>query len=187
MAIPLRDRHAATPEKDLAMPAPDNTPRQQTRAQPTNVITAEAATAIADGLNAVVADLFALYVKTKNFHWHITGPHFRDHHQMLDDQGTQLLETIDPAAERVRKLGRTTLRSVGHIARLQRIADNDADNVTPTDMLTTLRDDNLLLVNTLRDLHDICDRHNDIATASLIENWIDEADGRIWFLAETAA
>ena len=169
------------------MPAPDKALRQETRAQQTNGITAEAATAIADELNAVVADLFALYVKTKNFHWHMTGPHFRDYHQMLDDQGAQVLETIDPAAERVRKLGRTTVRSVGHIARLQRTADNDAECVTPADMLTELRDDNLLLVSALRELHDICDRHNDIATASLIENWIDEADGRIWFLAETVA
>jgi starvation-inducible DNA-binding protein len=169
------------------MPAPDKALRQETRAQQTNGITAEGATAIADELNAVVANLFALYVKTKNFHWHMTGPHFRDYHQMLDDQGAQVLETIDPAAERVRKLGRATLRSVGHIARLQRTADNDAESVTPADMLTELRDDNLLLVSALRELHDICDRHNDIATASLIENWIDEADGRIWFLAETVA
>jgi starvation-inducible DNA-binding protein len=169
------------------MPTTNKTLRQETRSQPTNGITAEGATAIADGLNAVVADLFALYVKTKNFHWHMTGPHFRDYHQMLDDQGAQVLETIDPAAERVRKLGRTSLRSVGHIARLQRATDNDAQSVAPADMLSELRDDNLLLVSALRDLHDICDRYNDIATASLIENWIDEADGRIWFLAETVA
>jgi len=169
------------------MPATDKTLHRETLSQQTNNITAEGATAIADGLNAVVADLFALYVKTKNFHWHMTGPHFRDYHQMLDEQGRQVLETIDPAAERVRKLGRTTLRSVGDIARMQRAADNDAESVTPADMLTELRDDNRLLVSALRDLHDICDRHNDIATASLIENWIDEADGRIWFLAETVA
>jgi starvation-inducible DNA-binding protein len=169
------------------MPATNKTLHRETGSRQTNGITAEGATAIADGLNAVVADLFALYVKTKNFHWHMTGPHFRDYHQMLDDQGSQVLETIDPAAERVRKLGRTTLRSVGHIARLRRAADNEAESVTPADMLTELRDDNLLLVSALRDLHDICDSHNDVATASLIENWIDEADGRIWFLAETVA
>jgi starvation-inducible DNA-binding protein len=169
------------------MLATDKELRQESRGRQTNGITAEGATAIADGLNAVVADLFALYVKTKNFHWHMTGPHFRDYHQMLDDQGAQVMETIDPAAERVRKLGRTTLRSVGHIARLQRAADNNAESVEPADMLTELRNDNLLLVSALRELHDICDRHNDIATASLIENWIDEADGRIWFLAETVA
>jgi len=169
------------------MPATDKKLRQETRPQQSNGIIAEGATTIADGLNAVVADLFALYVKTKNFHWHMTGPHFRDYHQMLDDQGAQVLETIDPAAERVRKLGRTTLRSVGQIARLRRAADNEAESVTPADMLTELRGDNLLLVSALRDLHDICDRNNDIATASLIENWIDEADGRIWFLAQTVA
>jgi starvation-inducible DNA-binding protein len=157
------------------------------RSQQTAGITAEGAVEIADGLNAVVADLFALYIKTKNFHWHMAGPHFRSYHQVLDDQGAQVLETIDPAAERVRKLGRTTLRSVGHIARLQRAAENEDESVIPADMLTELRDDNLLLVSALRDLHNICDRHNDIATASLIENWIDEADGRIWFLAETVA
>jgi len=169
------------------MLATDKALSQKTRSRPVSGITAEGAAAIADGLNAVVADLFALYVKTKNFHWHMTGPHFRDYHHMLDDQGAQVLQTIDPAAERVRKLGRTALRSVGHIARLQRVADNEAESVTPAEMLTELRDDNLLLVSALRVLHDICDRHNDIATASLIENWIDEADGRIWFLAEAVA
>ena len=169
------------------MPAIDKTPRQQTRSQQTNGISAAGATAVADALNEVVADLFTLYVKTKNFHWHMTGPHFRDYHLMLDDQGAQVLATIDPAAERVRKLGRTTLRSIGHIARLRRAVDNDGESVSPADMLTELRHDNLLLVGALRDLHDICESHNDIATASLIENWIDEAEGRIWFLAESIA
>ncbi len=151
----------------------------------TTGITAEGGTAISDALNAVIADLFALYVKTKNFHWHMTGPHFRDYHLLLDEQSAQLIETIDPAAERVRKLGRSTLRSVGQIARLQRTTDNDAESVTPEDMLTELRNDNKLLASALRDTHDVCDNHGDVATASLIENWIDEAEGRIWFLAES--
>jgi starvation-inducible DNA-binding protein len=167
------------------MPATDKHLRQDIRVQHAAGVTAEGATEIANALNAVLADLFALYVKTKNFHWHMTGPHFRDYHLLLDDQGAQVLATIDPAAERVRKLGRSTLRSVGQIARLRRAADNDAEGVTPEDMLTELRDDNSLLANALRDIHEVCDRHGDVATASLIENWIDEAEGRIWFLGET--
>jgi starvation-inducible DNA-binding protein len=167
------------------MPAIDKKLRHDTGAQHATGITAEGATAIANALNTVLADLFGLYVKTKNFHWHMTGAHFRDYHQLLDEQGAQVLATIDPAAERVRKLGRSTLRSVGQIARLQRAADNDAESVTPAEMLTELRDDNSLLANALRDLHDICDRYGDLATASLIENWIDEAEGRIWFLNES--
>ena len=144
----------------------------------------EGVAAISAALNAVLADLFALYVKTKNFHWHVTGPHFRDYHLLLDEQSAQVLATIDPAAERVRKLGGTTLRSVGHIASLQRMSDNNAENVTPTDMLSELRTDNRDLALNLREAHDLCDEHRDIATASLIENWVDEAEGRIWFLAE---
>ncbi len=167
------------------MSATDKAPRRETGVRQATGLTAEGVTAISNGLNTILADLFALYVKTKNFHWHMTGAHFRDYHQLLDEQGSQVLATIDPAAERVRKLGRTTLHSVGHIARLQRAADNDAESVTPADMLSELRDDNSLLVSALRDLHDVCDRYGDIATASLIENWIDEADGRIWFLAES--
>lgn len=154
-------------------------------AQPATGITSDGKITIAAALNTVIADLFALYVKTKNFHWHMTGPHFRDYHLLLDDQSGQVLATIDPAAERVRKLGQSTLRSVAHISRLQRIADNDAQTLTANNMLAELRDDNSLLVGALRDVHDICDRHNDVATASLIENWIDEAEGRVWFLAET--
>jgi starvation-inducible DNA-binding protein len=157
----------------------------QTRAQQATGISTEGAAAISNALNAAIADLFALYVKTKNFHWHMTGAHFRDYHLLLDEQSAQLLATIDPAAERVRKLGRSTIRSVGQIARLQRTADNDAERVAPAEMLTELRDDNSLLTSALRDTHDICDRHGDIATASLIENWIDEAEGRIWFLVES--
>ena len=166
------------------MLATDNAARRDAGMKPAIPVTAEGATAISEALNAVLADLFALYVKTKNFHWHMTGPHFRDYHQLLDEQSAQVLATIDPAAERVRKLGRTTLRSVRHVARLQRLADNDDTSVTPAGMLAELRDDNAWLVSALHELHDVCDRNNDIATASLIENWIDEADGRIWFLGE---
>lgn len=141
---------------------------------------------ISAGLTTLLADMFTLYVKTKNFHWHMSGPHFRDYHLMLDDQGSQILATTDEIAERARKLGGTTLRSVGHIGRLQRLLDNDAEFVTPADMLAELRDDNQQLVSHLRAMHDLCDEHGDVATASLIEPWIDEAEGRIWFLFETS-
>jgi starvation-inducible DNA-binding protein len=140
---------------------------------------------ISAALNAVLADTFALYLKTKNFHWHVSGPHFRDYHSMLDDQGDQLFGMTDIIAERVRKIGGTTLRSIGEIGRLQRILDNDADYVTPDDMLAELRDDNRQLAASMRELHDLCDDHGDVATASLIENWIDEAERRVWFLFET--
>jgi starvation-inducible DNA-binding protein len=139
---------------------------------------------IAGALNALAADLFALYVKTKNFHWHISGPHFRDYHLLLDEQADQIFATIDPIAERARKVGGTTLRSVGHIGRLQRILDNDADYVTPLDMLAELREDNKQIITSLREAHNVCDEHNDVATASLIEVWIDEAERRTWFLFE---
>ncbi|MBN9513259.1 MAG: DNA starvation/stationary phase protection protein [Alphaproteobacteria bacterium] len=137
------------------------------------------------GLNLLLADVAALYWKTKNFHWHISGPHFRDYHLMLDEQATQIDAMSDPIAERVRKLGGTTIRSIGHISRLQRVLDNDADYVTPLDMLAELRDDNKQLCASMRTLHELCDEHNDVATASLIENWIDEAEQRVWFLYET--
>jgi starvation-inducible DNA-binding protein len=135
--------------------------------------------------NAILADLFALYVKTKNFHWHLSGPHFREYHLLLDEQATQILETIDPVAERVRKLGGTTVRSIGHIARLQRTSDNDVGGLVAPDMLMDALDDNQKLIANLRSAHALCDEYNDIATASLIENWVDEAEGRVWFLAET--
>jgi starvation-inducible DNA-binding protein len=137
-------------------------------------------------LNALVADLFALYLKTKNFHWHVSGPHFRDYHLLLDEQADQIFATTDVAAERVRKLGGTTLRSIGHIARVQRIQDNDAEFVTPLDMLAELRSDNDDLVRHMRATHDLCDEHRDVATASLIEVWIDEAERRSWFLFEAS-
>jgi starvation-inducible DNA-binding protein len=137
-------------------------------------------------LNAILADVFAIYLKTKNFHWHMSGPHFRDYHLLLDDQGDQLYAMTDPIAERVRKVGGITLRSIGHIARLQRVKDNDADFVTPLDMIAELHQDNKELAASLRRAHDVCEEHKDIATASLIENWIDETERRSWFLFEAS-
>jgi starvation-inducible DNA-binding protein len=139
---------------------------------------------LSGALTALLADSFALYLKTKNFHWHVSGPHFRDYHLMLDEQGDQIFAMTDPLAERVRKIGGTTLRSIGHVARLQRVEDNDADYVTPEDMLAELRDDNKDLVGRLREAHDLCEEHEDVATASLIEVWIDETERRVWFLFE---
>jgi len=146
---------------------------------------ADAARDIAAALTTLLADVFALYLKTKNFHWHMSGPNFRDYHLMLDDQGDEIYATTDAIAERARKVGGTTLRSIGHIQRLQRLLDNDADYVTPQDMLAELADDNRQLTGFLRATHAVCDEHNDVATASLIENWIDEAERRSWFLFET--
>jgi len=143
-----------------------------------------AARDIAGALNACLADTFALYLKTKNFHWHMSGPHFRDYHLLCDEQAAQILAATDDMAERVRKIGGTTIRSIGHIARLQRVLDNDADFVTPEDMLAELRDDNKAMVERLREAHGLCDEANDVATASLIENWIDDAERRVWFLFE---
>jgi starvation-inducible DNA-binding protein len=139
---------------------------------------------VAAGLNRLLADTFALYIKTKNFHWHMSGPHFRDYHLLLDEHGEQIFAMTDDLAERVRKIGGLTLRSIGHIARLQRVKDNDADYVTPLDMLAELRDDNKQLTVHLRETHGVCDEHGDIASASLIENWIDETERRTWFLFE---
>lgn len=135
-------------------------------------------------LTRLLADMFALYVKTKNFHWHISGPHFRDYHLMLDEQGAEIFATTDEIAERVRKIGGTTLRSIGDITRHQRLLDNDADFVTPTDMLAELKDDNLRLAAWMREVHELCDEHRDVATASLLETWIDAGERRVWFLFE---
>ena len=146
-----------------------------------------ATTEISDALRVVLADVFALYVKTKNFHWHISGPHFRDYHLLLDEQADQLFAMTDEIAERARKLGGTTLRSIGDIARHQRLRDNDADAVEAIDMLTELEDDNRQLARFLRAAHELCDRHNDVATTSLIETWLDETERRAWFLRETTA
>lgn len=139
---------------------------------------------ISAAMNGILADVFALYIKTKNFHWHMSGPHFRDYHLLLDEQADQLFAMTDAIAERVRKLGRTTLRSIGHIARTQRVLDNDAEYVEPEDMLAELREDNQTLAARLREAHGVCEDHNDIATASLIEVWIDETERRTWFLFE---
>jgi starvation-inducible DNA-binding protein len=154
-------------------------------ATPTD-LTPNAVRDLAGALNILLADMFGLYLKTKNFHWHVSGPHFRDYHLMLDEHGEQIFATTDAIAERVRKIGGTTLRSIGHIARLQRVADNDADFVTPMDMLAELRDDNKQLVTRMRETHDLCEEHGDVATASLLEVWMDEAERRTWFLFEAS-
>jgi len=140
---------------------------------------------ISGALNALLADVFALYLKTKNFHWHMSGPHFRDYHLLLDDHADQMFAITDEIAERVRKIGGTTIRSIGHIARLQRFADNDADYVEPADMLSELGEDERALVLRMRAVHSLCDDAGDVATASLLENWIDQAQRRAWFLFET--
>lgn len=161
--------------------------RRQTAALNTpSDLKAGASRDIAGGLNAILADVFSLYLKTKNFHWHVSGPHFRDYHLMLDEQADQLYAMTDPIAERIRKVGGTTLRSIGHIARISRILDNDAEYVEPLDMLAELRDDNKTMAARLREVHDVCDEHRDIASASLIENWIDETEKRTWFLFEAS-
>jgi starvation-inducible DNA-binding protein len=139
---------------------------------------------IAAAMNAILADVFALYLKTKNFHWHMSGPHFRDYHLLLDEHAEQLFAMTDPVAERVRKIGGLTLHSIGQIARTQRVLDNDAEYVEPLDMLAELADDNKILTAHLREAHNVCDEHRDVATASLIEVWIDETERRTWFLFE---
>jgi starvation-inducible DNA-binding protein len=139
---------------------------------------------ISGAMNAILADVFALYMKTKNFHWHLSGPHFRDYHLLFDEQAEQLFAMTDSIAERVRKVGGSTVRSIGHIARLQRVQDNDAEYVEPWDMLGELREDNKALAARLREAHNVCDELRDIATASLIEVWIDETERRTWFLFE---
>jgi starvation-inducible DNA-binding protein len=140
---------------------------------------------LAGALNALLADVFSLYLKTKNFHWHMSGPHFRDYHLLLDGHGDQIFAMTDDIAERVRKIGGTTIRSIGHVARLQRIPDNDAEYVTPEDMLAELMDNEKQLILSMREAHDLCDKAGDVATASLLETWIDQAQRRHWFLFET--
>jgi starvation-inducible DNA-binding protein len=140
---------------------------------------------ISAGLRQLLADVFALYLKTKNFHWHMSGPHFRDYHLLLDEQGEQLFAMTDDIAERARKIGGTTLRSIGDIQRYQRLKDNDQEFVAAHDMLSELRSDNLQLTRFLRAAHELCERHNDVATTSLIETWIDQTERRTWFLSET--
>ena len=149
-------------------------------------LSADAVREISAALNALVADTFALYLKTKNFHWHVSGPHFRDYHLLFDEQAEQIFAMTDEVAERVRKVGGTTLHSIGNIARLQRIPDNDADYVDPLDMLAELRSDNQALIASLRETHELCEAENDVATTSLIEVWIDQAERRVWFLYEAS-
>ena len=141
---------------------------------------------ITGGLNILGADVLALWMKTKNFHWHVSGPHFRDYHLMLDEQSDEIYAMVDPIAERARKLGGNALRSIGQVKKLQRVLDNDADYVTPQDMLAELREDNQTMTRNMRILHEMCDEHNDVATASLLENWIDETEKRSWFLFEAS-
>jgi len=157
--------------------------RAEVEQMPTGFEPAEVAR-ISAALTVTLADLFALYIKTKNFHWHISGPHFRDYHLLLDEQGDQIFATTDAIAERVRKIGGATLHSIGHIARLQRIADNDKEFVDAQEMLAELGEDNRQLTANLRNAHSLCDEHGDVASASLIATWIDEAERRTWFLHE---
>lgn len=157
--------------------------RRSPLATPTH-LTSQSSADIAGALTALLADVFALYIKTKNFHWHMSGPHFRDYHLMLDEQGEQIFAMTDVIAERARKVGGSTIRSIGHIARVKRLLDNDADFVTPSDMLAELREDNLALVSILKNAHELCSEQTDYATTSLLEVWIDETERRAWFLFE---
>ncbi len=150
-------------------------------------LSGDAVVEISEVLRNVLADVFTLYLKTKNFHWHMTGPHFRDYHLLLDDQATQIFAMTDDIAERARKLGGKTLRSISDISRHQRLKDNNDEFVTPEDMLAELRGDNQQLTRELRSTHELCEQHNDVATASLIENWIDETEHRTWFLSAIIA
>ncbi|HJP84375.1 MAG TPA: DNA starvation/stationary phase protection protein [Gemmatimonadaceae bacterium] len=160
--------------------------RQTAPIRPRTDLGADATRDISAALNGVLADVFALYVKTKNFHWHVSGPHFRDYHLLLDEQAEQIFAMTDPLAERVRKIGGLTIRSIGEISRMQRVLDNDAEYVEPMDMLAELREDNRALVIALRQAHGVCEDHDDVASASLIEIWIDESERRTWFLFEAS-
>jgi starvation-inducible DNA-binding protein len=168
----MKKRQEVTTRRD----APLVTPTDLTRA---------ATKEVSGAMHAILADVLALYLKTKNFHWHMSGPHFRDYHLLLDEQAEQIFAMTDPIAERVRKIGGLTLRSIGHVSRLQRISDNDAEFVEPSDMLAELREDNKTLAANLREAHNVCEEHRDLATASLIEAWIDETERRTWFLFES--
>src|SRR5580700_653747 len=158
--------------------------RQSAAVRTPSGLSQEATRDITGALNALLADFYALYFKTKNFHWHMSGPHFRDYHLLLDEQAEQIFDATDDIAERVRKIGGTTPRSIGHVARLQRIPDNDAEFVTPEDMLAELREDNKRLALEMREAHATCEEHGDVATTSLLENWIDQTERRVWFLFE---
>jgi starvation-inducible DNA-binding protein len=178
------DRGCAVDPGGIAMKKTDPKTRRMAPLQTPTGLGSQATKDVSAALNLLLADFFALYVKTKNFHWHVSGPHFRDYHLLLDEQADQLYATTDPIAERVRKLGGATLRSIGQISRWQRVKDNDADYVTPADMLAELREDNQALAARMREAHVVCDEHGDVATASLLEVWIDEAERRVWFLYE---
>ena len=158
--------------------------RQHAPLQTPTDLTQAATRDISAAMNAILADVFALYLKTKNFHWHMSGPHFRDYHLLLDEEGDQLFAMTDPIAERIRKIGGPTLKSIGHISRTQRVLDNDAEYVEPLDMIAEMAEDNKTLAARLREAHNVCDEHRDFATASLIEVWIDETERRTWFLSE---
>jgi starvation-inducible DNA-binding protein len=166
------------------MKKPTLSARRNARFATPTGLSEEATRDITAALNGLLADSFALYIKTKNFHWHVSGPHFRDYHLLLDEQTNQIHATTDPIAERVRKIGGTTLRSIGHIGRLQHVLDNDAEYVPPLGMLSELREDNARLADRMRDTHGVCEEHGDVATASLLEVWIDEAERRAWYLFE---
>jgi starvation-inducible DNA-binding protein len=150
-------------------------------------LSGDAVVEISTELRKLLADVFALYVKTKNFHWHMSGSHFRDYHLLLDEQGTQIFAMTDDIAERARKIGATTIRSISDISKHQRLKDNNAESVAPEQMLREIREDNLELTRNLRSAHELCEKYNDVATASLIENWIDETERRTWFLSEVVA
>jgi starvation-inducible DNA-binding protein len=158
--------------------------RRTAALQTTTDLGPEATRDLSAELNVLLADTFALYLKTKNYHWHMSGPHFRDYHLLLDEQADQIFAMGDPIAERVRKIGGTTIRSIGHISRLQRLADNDAEFVSPSTMLAELREDNMRVASAMRETHALCDKYGDVATASLLEVWIDETERRVWFLFE---
>jgi starvation-inducible DNA-binding protein len=177
-----RDSGTKTGNSKAGQPAAD---REHAKLATPSDLGASATRDVAAAMNLLLADVFALFLKTKNFHWHMSGPHFRDYHLLLDEQATEIFAMTDPIAERVRKLGRITIRSIGEIARLQRIDDNDANYVEPSDMLAELREDNQALVSRMREAHGVCDEAGDVATASLIEVWIDEAERRTWFLFES--
>jgi starvation-inducible DNA-binding protein len=170
--VEMKKRQEVTSRRDAPLLTPTDLSRAATKD-------------IAGAMNAILADVFALYLKTKNFHWHMSGPHFRDYHLLLDEQADQLFAMTDPIAERVRKLGGLTIRSIGQIGQLQRVLDNNAEFVEPSDMLAELRDDNKALAASLREAHNVCEEHRDIATASLIEVWVDETERRTWFLFES--
>jgi len=161
-----------------------SSPRKASQERAQSDFSPEAVEQVSMALNTLLADAFGLYVKTKNFHWHLEGPHFRDYHLLLDEQSDQIFAMTDPLAERVRKVGGRTLTSLGQMARLERIADNDEEHVEAGAMLQELQQDNRALAGHLREAHEVCDEHQDFASTSLIENWIDETERRAWFLYE---